>query len=149
MISQSLFCPWETLSANEGHMFMICLTVQKSFNRACNSEDNISLLLQEMIWVSVLMPRDLALYSLLRRGVSFFLSLFLSLPRWKSLCCFFGPTQNDGGIVVFYKWTKTEHGTRKILVWLFLVTVHRTLKYHIEIMYSKSVNHNLEIINTF
>lgn len=80
---------------------------------------------------------------------AFLLSLFLPLPRWKGLYCFSGPTQNDGGIAVFYKWTETEHCTRKALVWLFLGTVCRILKYHVEVSYAKSVNHNLEIINTF
>lgn len=123
--------------------------MQKSFSWDCNSEGNVCLLLQEMIWVSVLMSRDWALYSLLRRELSFFLSLFLPLPRWKALHCFFGPTQNDGRIAIFYKWTETEHCTRKTSVWLFLGAVCRMLKYHIEISYAKSVSHNLEIINIF
>lgn len=58
------FVPQKALSANEGLLFIICSAVQKSFN--------VCLLLQGMVWVSVVMPTDCAVYSLLRRELSFF-----------------------------------------------------------------------------
>lgn len=131
--NQMISVPGKALSANEGLMFMICSAMQKSFN--------ICLLLQEMVWVSVVMPTDCCPLFLVEKGTLFFLSLFLPLPRWKALYCFSGLTQNDGVIAVFLKWTETEHHTRKTS--LFFGTVCRTLKYQIEISYAKSVNHNL------
>lgn len=69
----------KALSANDSLMLMICSIMQKSFNWDCNSEDNICVLLQEMIWDSVLMPRDWALYSQLRKELSFFFLSFFPL----------------------------------------------------------------------
>lgn len=37
-----------------------------------------------------------------------FFFLFLPLPRWKGLYCISGPTQNCGGVAVFYQWTASE-----------------------------------------
>lgn len=66
--------PGKAAAANEGLMFLICFTMQKSFCWDSSSEDSICLFLQEIIWVSELMPRDWVLYLLLRRKLPFFLS---------------------------------------------------------------------------
>lgn len=65
--------PGKAAAANEGLMFLICFTMQKSFCWDSSSEDSICLFLQEIIWVSELMPRDWVLYLLLRRKLPFFL----------------------------------------------------------------------------